>query len=77
MVFVADDESVAAHFGQFRGEAAAVESEVVCEFLSVEWDDKVAALVFHRLFGEVGKDAESYCSGFCVVHSFREFDALH
>ena len=54
MVFVADDESVAAHFGQFRGEAAAVESEVVCEFLSVEWDDKVAALVFHRLFGEVG-----------------------
>ena len=54
MVFVADDESVAAHFGQFRGEAAAVESEVVCEFLSVERDDKVAALVFHRLFGEVG-----------------------
>ena len=54
MVLVADDYPVAAHFGQFRGEAAAVESEVVCEFLSVEWDDKVAALVFHRLFGEVG-----------------------
>lgn len=54
MVLVADDYPVAAHFGQFRGEAAAVESEVISELLPVEWDDKVAALVFHRLFGEVG-----------------------
>ena len=77
MVLVADDESVAAHFGKFRGEAAAVESEVVCEFLSVEWDDKVAALVFQRLFGEIGEDAEPYRSGLRVVHPLRELDALH
>lgn len=77
MVLVADDYPVAAHFGQFRGEAAAVESEVVCEFLSVEWDDKVAALVFHRLLGEIGEDAEPYRSGLRVVHPLREFDTLH
>ena len=57
MVFIYQNQPVALHLAQLIGKCTAVNAQIICQLLAIEWNIKFSAILPCGLEGEIGEQA--------------------